>query len=173
MKEEKIGYRMYGIVPFNISEIQKGIQFGHGVVEYAQKYFKDEDYQEWAKNHKTFIILNGGTSTTMRQHCIKLNEERIKNTYFLEPDLNEMMLAVVFLVSSHVFDYENYPDFYDFCLKIKGRNDLPPTRDQLDRTQFQALAKEMDSSDYKEWVEFMGGEKNLFLREYLKNFKLA
>jgi len=38
-------YRMYGLVPYNISEIQKGIQFGHAVVEYAQKHFKDADYQ--------------------------------------------------------------------------------------------------------------------------------
>ena len=30
----KLKYRMYGLVPYNISPIQQGIQFGHGVVEY-------------------------------------------------------------------------------------------------------------------------------------------
>jgi len=171
--DNNITWRMYGLVPYNISEIQKGIQFGHGVVEYAQQHFKDENYQEWAKNHKTFIILNGGTSSTMIQHLSYLNSEDIKNTHFLEPDLNGMMSAVVFLVSSQVFDYENYPDFYTFCLKNKGRNDLPQARSQFEKSQLQALAKEMDSSDYREWVEFMGGEKNIFLREFLSNFRLA
>ena len=51
-------YRLYGFVPYNLSPIQQGIQFGHGVVEYAQKYFKDKTYQQWAKDDKTFIILN-------------------------------------------------------------------------------------------------------------------
>lgn len=27
-------YRMYGLVPYNLSPIQQGIQFGHAVVEY-------------------------------------------------------------------------------------------------------------------------------------------
>lgn len=27
-------YRMYGLVPYNISPIQQGIQYGHAVVEY-------------------------------------------------------------------------------------------------------------------------------------------
>jgi hypothetical protein len=27
--------------------------------------------------------------------------------------------------------------------------------------------------DYKKWVETIGGEKNVFLREFLKQFRLA
>jgi hypothetical protein len=69
--------RMYGLVPYNISPIQQGIQFGHAVVEYSQKIqsFKSgilsktetyrnisNQYDEWADNWKTFIILNGGTT---------------------------------------------------------------------------------------------------------------
>ena len=55
--------RMYGLVNYQLSgTIHAGIQFGHGVVEYTQKHFRDKDYQEWAKNRKTFIILNGGTT---------------------------------------------------------------------------------------------------------------
>ena len=33
-KPEELEWRMYGIVPYNISDIQKGIQFGHAVQEY-------------------------------------------------------------------------------------------------------------------------------------------
>lgn len=171
LKEEvKIGWRMYGLVPYNISEIQKGIQFGHAVVEYTQKYFKDGDYQEWANNHKTFIILNGGTSSTMSENIIKLNEEGIKNAHFIEPDLNDMKSAVVFLVDSRVYDRENYLDFYEYCTKIKGRT-LPPRKELGD--DFIKMVKEMNTPDYNDWVEYIGGEKNVFLREYLKDFRLA
>ena len=161
---------MYGFVPYNISEIQKGIQFGHGVVEYAQKYFNEPNYQEWAESNKTFIILNGGTSATMREKAITLNEERINNAHFIEPDLNEMMSAVVFLVDSRVYDRETYLDFYEYCTKIKGRT-LPPKRELGD--DFIKMVKEMNTPDYNDWVQYMGGEKNIFLREYLTNFRLA
>lgn len=39
---EKLKYRMYGLVPYNISPIQQGIQFGHGVVEYMMNNFKTQ-----------------------------------------------------------------------------------------------------------------------------------
>ena len=29
-------YRMYGLVPYNLSPIQQGIQFGHAVVDYGR-----------------------------------------------------------------------------------------------------------------------------------------
>ena len=35
MKASNLEWRMYGMVPYNISEIQKGIQFGHAVVEFC------------------------------------------------------------------------------------------------------------------------------------------
>ena len=69
--------RMYGLVPYNISPIQQAIQFGHAVVEYGQKmqsykhgtlsrvdHYKSlsQNYDCWADNWKTFIILNGGTT---------------------------------------------------------------------------------------------------------------
>lgn len=173
MEENNIEWRLYGLVPYNISEIQKGIQFGHAAIEYGQKYFNDDDYQEWANNHKTFIILNGGTSSTMIDNIDILRENGVdKLGIFQEPDLNHMISGIVFLVDSRVYDYTNYPNFYDYCLKIKGRYDLPKFN-EINMDQFIEAAKEMGSSDYRDWVKFMGGEKNIFLREYLSKLKLA
>lgn len=171
MEKDNITWRMYGLVPYNISEIQAGIQFGHAVVEYGLKHFNDDNYQEWAKNHKTFIILNGGTSTTMVNNGLKLIEEDIKYTYFREPDLNDMLSAVVFLVDSRVYDYETYPDFYDYCRTIKGTQkarNLP----EWEKDGWLTYSKDLGSEEYHDWVEFMGGEKNIFLRNYIKKFKL-
>ena len=86
-------FRMYGLVNYQLSGIQKGIQFGHAVVEYGLKYFNDPDYQEWANENKTFIILNGGTTNsdmlslgTLNQHADFLKRLGIKFTEFYEPD---------------------------------------------------------------------------------------
>ena len=42
--ENKLELRMYGFVPYNISEIQKAIQFGHAVVEYGLENFHTNEY---------------------------------------------------------------------------------------------------------------------------------
>jgi hypothetical protein len=166
LKETKnpgLEYRMYGIVPYNMSPIQQGIQFGHAVVEYALKHSQDPEYQEWAKNHKTFIILNGGTTNngqephalvqrdepytgTMQIHDLELGSNEIKLARFFEPDLNDTLTAVVFLVDERVFDKKEYPDLLD---------------------------REPSKKDYDKWVKSIGGKKNAFLREFLSKFKLA
>ena len=88
---------MMGLVPYNLSDIQKGIQFGHAVVEYANDHFNDEEYQQWAKNDKTFIILNGGTTNNTRLKEGTLNlylneaiEHGITVGEFSEPDLGDL-----------------------------------------------------------------------------------
>ena len=111
-------YRMYGFVPYNISEIQKGIQFGHAVVEYAQKYGSNPDYNKWANIDKTFIILNGGTTNTNQNSLGTLNLLKIDLAVwkipfrtFHEPDLGDQLTAIVFLLDDRVFDKETYPDY--------------------------------------------------------------
>ena len=93
-------YRMYGLVPYNLSPIQQGIQFGHAVVEYQQNVIDIKPcvdiYNKWAKKVKT-------------------------------------------------------------PLSIKVLTEL----------------EERNEANYHKWVEKIGGQKNVFLREYLKNFRLA
>ena len=120
---KKLKYRMYGLVPYNISPIQQGIQFGHAVVEYGLEYGESEAYQDWAYHDKTFIILNGGTTNknennlgTMNVNATKLYAMGIDYATFYEPDLGDQLTAVVFLVDERVWDKENYPDstlFYE------------------------------------------------------------
>jgi hypothetical protein len=120
--KEKLELRMYGLVPFNLSPIQQGIQFGHAVVEYGLNHFVEKDYQDWANNHKTFIILNGGTTNnsideetgnpkgTLNQNAVSLRDMGIPFCTFHEPDLGDQLTAVVFLVDEYVFNKEKYPD---------------------------------------------------------------
>jgi hypothetical protein len=120
--KEKLELRMYGLVPYNLSPIQQGIQFGHAVVEYGLNHFGENDYRDWANNHKTFIILNGGTTNnsideetgnpkgTLNQHAVNLRDMGIHFCTFHEPDLGDQLTAVVFLVDEYVFNREKYPD---------------------------------------------------------------
>jgi hypothetical protein len=202
--------RMYGLVPYNISPIQQGIQFGHAVVEYGQmikslkmsydgrvmlklesqnddKYKIIDQYDNWADNWKTFIILNGGTTNhkispdglpfgTLNNHLLALVDNGVELAQFNEPDLGDQLTAVVFLVDERVFNRKKYPDFSDWLMDSKYadliRAELGTTVYTISENIKNSNNKE-DKKAYQEWVSFVGGEKNVFLRDFLKNFKLA
>ena len=160
--DEYLEYRLYGLVPYNISPIQQGIQFGHALVEYTQMMIGIEPiqrkYNKFAQKDKTFIILNGGTTNenlenlgTLQQHAILLRNNEVLFAEFREPDLNNALTAIVFLVDERVFKKDVYPDFQD-----------------------DENVSEIDNCrQYHEWVKKIGNEQNVFLREFLKQFKLA
>lgn len=79
-------YKMYFLVLYNLSPIQQGIQAWHSAIEYMLKY-NDEETKERATSHKTFIILNWGTTETLEQHRRHIDGLWIKHTIFCEPDL--------------------------------------------------------------------------------------
>jgi len=168
-------YRMYGLVPYNLSPIQQAIQYGHAVVEYGQTVRgmgnAEVIYNKWANEDRTFIILNGGTTNknvmrlgTLNSHLLKLREVKIPVEIFHEPDLNDALTAVVFLVDERVWNKTLYPDF--------EKETLPWARHKPSEKQLLAL-EEKNANNYKNWVEKIGGEKNAFLREFLKGFRLA
>lgn len=195
--EEKLELRMYGLVPYNISPIQQAIQFGHAVVEYGQRIKlpislskfslnSSQIYDEWADNFKTFIILNGGTTNykynedgsqfgTLNNHLQLLKENNVDLAIFNEPDLGDQLTAIVFIVDERVFNRKKYPDFEDWVVDNYGdliRSDYYTSSFVLAH-QIKTSTKKEDIKVYKEWVKIVGGEKNVFLRDFLKNFKLA
>lgn len=194
---KKLELRMYGLTPYNISPIQQGIQFGHAVVEYGQKmkYLGEQNqslntqYNDWADNWKTFIILNGGTSNhsvnrysdtedffgTMEGNLKSLEDNGVEVGTFYEPDLNDMLSGIVFIVDERVFNKKDYPDFSDWLMSNYGdliRTELGSTVHTISENIKNSTNKQ-DQKVYKEWVKLIGGEKNLFLRDFLKNFRLA
>ena len=194
--KEKLELRMYGFVPYNISPIQQAIQFAHAVVEYGQNVksydvinnIELKKYNDWADIWKTLIILNGGTSNhsinryhqtdepfigTMESNLITLEQNGIEIATFYEPDLNDLLSAVVFIVDERVFNKKKYPDFEDWVIENYG--DLISGNGssyQIARRIKESNSKE-DQKVYQSWVEIIGGEKNVFLRDFLKNFRLA
>lgn len=164
-KELNLEYRMYGFVPYNLSPIQQGIQFGHAVVEYGQmvKDWKKDEliYNKWANNDKTFIILNGGTTNNSFEKPGLLNGYRqqfsdadILFASFFEPDLGDQLTAFVFLVDERVYDKKKYPDWDNF---YENNSNLFLT----------------EGNAYDAWIDMIGGYRNLFIRDFLVGKRFA
>ena len=161
---------MYFLVPYNISPIQQAIQAGHAALEYARKYGDDEEFKDFVDNHKTWIILNGGTTNCMREIGTGLSKGTlnqaldaisehpdIKCAFFTEPDLNDALTAICLIVDERVFNREDYPDFGDWLKSICA--EFP-----MEEDKYKALEKA-----YIEEV----GEDIYFLKELLNTKKLA
>lgn len=179
---------MYFFVPYNISPIQQAIQAGHAALEYSLQHFEKEDFRNFAFVDKTWIILNGGTTNhnrdldgkvvgSLNQIADDLLANGIRFSFFQEPDLNDALTAVCFLADERVWDYENYPEFYDWLLNLemdptsKYALDLKnPVLRRSTPEQFKTAFPEL----YARWTkEIPGSEKNEFLRNLIRGKKLA
>lgn len=163
---EYLEYRMYGFVPYNLSPIQMGIQFGHAVVEYSNFVGNTDDlelhekYCMWSFWHKTFIILNGGTTNdnperlgTLQQNVKILESLGVFVRTFKEPDLNDTTTAAVFLIDERIYKKDVYPDYNAIALEYYNDPITDWQPDQL--------------------LTMLGGQKNIELRTFLNQFKLA
>jgi hypothetical protein len=69
--------RLYTFTNFYLSDIQKGIQTAHIVGEmgcFGNNIWLPRTYfDNWAKNHKTIIVLNGGNQKSLKQIKDTLN----------------------------------------------------------------------------------------------------
>jgi hypothetical protein len=146
---------MYFFVPYNISDIQKGIQAGHCSIQYVIEHGHSQEFHDFFVNDKTWIILNGGATRfsragddleqgSLNQILDDLDANNIPCSHFCEPDLNNALTAICFLADERVWDFENYPDL------------------------------ESDNPDsYVFWTESIGGENNIFLRSLIRDKRLA
>jgi hypothetical protein len=190
-EEKQLELRMYFFVPYNISPIQQAIQAGHAALEYARKFGASELFRDFVNDHKTWIILNGGTTNDQRdfdgiaqgslnQIGDQLQDNDIDFSFFHEPDLNDALTALCVIVDERVFNREEYPDFIDWLLNVKM---LEPAKDEALKNNPDLWVKlklkpleevqEMFPEYYKEWVRFLGGVKNVLLRELIRDKKLA
>jgi hypothetical protein len=102
--------RLYTFTNFYLSSIQQGIQTAHVVSELSIK--AHPLYTEWAKDHKTIIVLNGGNSKSLQDVYSKLTrlvETKYPIAKFNEDEqsLNEAFTCVGIVVPAKI--YEHYP----------------------------------------------------------------
>ena len=169
--------RMYSLNMYNISPIQCGIQSAHSNMEYASEYWDNKDFQEWMKYHKTVILLNGGTSNagdksvyglpvakgSMEKHLETLLDNGILAVPFYEPDMNNCLTSISFIVPDSVYKTSDYK--YAAFADMEKNNDFSV---YLRKKESGKL-----SENFLRWLDKVGGERNLWLRLYLRNFRLS
>lgn len=174
--ERRLEDRMYFLVLYSLSPIQQGIQAGHAALEYSMEY-GDERFQAFVEEDKTWIVLNGGTTNdgleglygkapikgSLQDHLQTLIDLDVKVSAFREPDLNNALTALTFLVDERIWDRETYPDFVE------------PKRRKV-RGSFTESIEEFEKRfelEYQNYCEKMGGEKIVLLRQFLRQFRFA
>ncbi len=155
-------------------------------------------YMDWLRNWKTYIILNGGTTNTnpdrlgtLNKHLQTLKDNNIFCTSFYEPDLGDQLTGVDFIVDERVFKVKPlfegdlfYADFEDWVILNHPESLTNPNlyAGKIGNTYqigkfIKTSTDPNDQKIYQEWVNFVGGDKNVFLRGFLgtsrKNFNLA
>lgn len=116
--------RLYTFVNFYLSSIQQGIQSAHLVHELFLKYPTEEAgfgtgemLWDWAKNHKTMIVLNGGMNSDI--HEIFYTMEQLDHTragvmpfacfHEDEKSLGSVMTSVAVVVPQQFYDAKQDP----------------------------------------------------------------
>jgi hypothetical protein len=153
---------MYGMTNYQMTGIQKGIQFGHAVVEYSLLYHNQPDYAQWSTNDKTFIILDGGTTNINETRLGTLNkaadyvekELNIPIARFHEPDLGDQLTSFVFLLDERVWDRVKYPEF------------IPTHWGGMEYQEYDKYLLDLFNDVYV-------GKKVMNIRNWISGFKLA
>lgn len=165
--------RMYGLVPYQLTGIQSGIQAAHSFVEYGLNNFHDKDYQDWASLHKTVILLNGGTTNvnydrlgSLNKHADYLESIGVKIARFHEPDLGDQLTAICFILNEKVFNKNLYPDY------------INETEDDVDLVWSEELNEMVLEEDYEDWKLNFDEDKEttsriIKIRQFLKPLRLA
>jgi hypothetical protein len=178
---------MYGLCNYQFNSIHGGIQFGHAVQEYNNMMLDGKSnmqsvnfspelvksnvvaFNKWRKKDKTFIILNGGTTNdnidlgSMQKHRNVLYDNGVLFAEFYEPDLNNSLTSICFLVDERVWNKVLYEDFIPEV--------LPWSKNKPSENKLLEL-EERNKVNYEHWITKIGGEKNAFLRNFLKDKKL-
>lgn len=131
--------RLYTFVNFYLSSIQQGIQSAHIAHELFVKYKNNknqiEKIYEWATDHKTMIVLNGGPN----QSIIEINNlfnDIVSDLLFItpftsfyedDPSLGGIMTSVGIILPEEIFAAINAEEVLSLC----GYNDLN-TNDRKD-----------------------------------------
>lgn len=97
-----------------LSSIQNGIQSAHCLAEIYNTYITDEGTDDalfkyvtdWAENHKTIIVLNGGTGDDLRklQVFFEDNANTFPWSYFHEPSLDNTKTCVGIILPEYIYE---------------------------------------------------------------------
>ena len=83
------------------------------------------------------------------------------------------ILIICFLMSISCTNKEKYPNFLDW---VKSKDELIYKKTKFSDITFEnfSISDNLEKLNLaKEWRDLLGGDKNVFLRDFLQNFRLA
>lgn len=116
--------RLYSITNMYLSSIQNGIQTAHAIHEMFLKYSEESEQREqlieWATDHKTIIVLNGGPSEKMLELLEIVQQMHIFPwSLFREPSLENALTSISIIVPTSYYD-----DTFDVFRNIETKDFL-------------------------------------------------
>ena len=111
----------------HLSGIQKGIQGTHAVVEYALKYGNAPEYKRWAKRDKTIYLLESHDTNLLYETIEELHKLKVPHAVFYEPDLNDSITSICFLLDREVWDtkkFQNVSERVESIRRLKNQFSL-------------------------------------------------
>ena len=115
--------RAYFLTNMYLSSIQHGIQAAHCLQEINTKYKGGTDQAltlfDWAEDHKTMYVLNGGTSEQMHEilNFFRHESNNLPWHYFHEPSLDNALTCIGIIVPEEIY---NRPDKGWYDLTFEG-----------------------------------------------------
>ena len=100
--------RMYGITLRHFIGRQQGIQGWHAGVRYQLKH-DDKNYQKWARQNETIVLLETFSDTLLKKAAKQLKRHGVKVSVFHEPDVNNCLTCIAFLIDEEVWNKQKYP----------------------------------------------------------------
>jgi hypothetical protein len=156
-------YRFYGFGNYYLSSLQQGLQSAHCIadmfVKYKKKKAQKEIVYDWAENHKTMVLLNGGNSLMLaqtHQFFEELKNEGMDLPFQLfhedEQSLNGALTYVGIVVPSEIYE-----------LAASLRSGLPKVEKKKKKTnKNKAKGKKVKVVEENDWKHRLAMKLNQF-----------
>lgn len=177
--EKELELKMCFFVLNQLNDLEKGIQCGKSALRYVRKYATENPIVwEFVDMHEKWEILECPSTNDEYDYdnivigdLNKIGESLYANgvdfSIFRDTNLNNSLTSICFIVDERVFNKEDYPDFENYLM---DKISYVTTKEFIDSQPLKEL-KESFHVEYKEWIRLIGGIKNEFLRELIKNRK--
>jgi len=170
-------YRFYGFGNYYLSSLQQGLQAAHAVGElFTQHPADSKEFKavyEWARDHKTMVLLNGGNSKDLAElyYFFKQNCGSLAFAKFHEDDasLCGALTYVGIILPSRIYDTSaalRNPDFSAIMMDDGGQPISQSYADEIPCASVLVHYTAEDNPIHLPYNEFLIAEK-------ISNYRLA
>lgn len=178
-------YRMFALVAHNLPSLYKGVNIAKAMVNYIKNFGDTPEYEDWSKFDLDKIsVLDGGFFNSkfdkdsglpygdMDKYLLQLEEYHVNVGTYLDPNANNGLTAIVFIVPSSVYATPSLEQFYGEKWNEKlHQMDLDPEISLKEKLSvFGDEVNSLEREWKKEWIDKVGSLELAWLKGWLQNF---